>query len=101
MFDHIMIYLYRPCDSQLADEVQENLETICIAHTVMTVEDDSDLPTSASFSRGDLPVLVDDGEVVSNPEALRDRVDKLRILMREWRRFQSDVCELDVDGNVC
>jgi len=70
-----------------------------IAHDVIIVRSEADLPRGCS--QADLPALRDDGDLLTDPGALRDRLDTLRSLMAEWDRFGSDACHIEDDGTVC
>jgi hypothetical protein len=92
-----MITFYRPPDDPWADEIQEALDEMVIAHETETVADPASLPDDVP----DLPALRDDGEVVTGEAALREHLDHLRDLMADWDRFQSDACYVEDDGTVC
>lgn len=96
-----MITLYRQPESLLGDEVQEALEEIVIRHDVVTVSSLGELPKIDSATVQELPALIDDGAVYTGREALERRVEKLRRLMGDWDRFQSDTCEIDDEGRIC
>lgn len=91
--------LYRPPESALADEVQSALADMVIAHDVVTVSTDNDVP--GDLSRSDVPVLEDDGDLFIDPDAIRERLDTLQTLMADWDRFGSDACYIDDDGMLC
>lgn len=91
--------LYRRPDSPRGDEVQQALIDMVIAHDVTMVRSEADLPDGCS--RGDLPILHDDGDLLTDPAALRSRLDTLRSLMAEWDRFGSDACHIEDDGTLC
>lgn len=92
-----MITLYRSPDTPWADEIEDALDEMVIAYeTEVIPEADArpdDVPT--------LPALRDDGEVVTGKDALRDHLDRLRTLMADWDRFQSDACYIEDDGTIC
>jgi glutathione S-transferase len=97
-----MITLYRRPDSSAADAVQDALEEIVIAHTVCLVRGREALPDRvAEAATSGLPVLVDDGTVVSGRDALDRHLESLRQLMADWDRFGGDACYIDDDGTVC
>jgi lipoate synthase len=96
-----MVELYRAPDSPEADTIADALQNMTIERSVTTVETEDDLPDDASFAIEDLPVLIDDGDVIIEPNAIENRLEKLEALMADWYRFQSDTCELDAEGNVC
>lgn len=93
--------LYRRSESPLGEAVQEALKEIVIQHDVVVVDSEVELPRIDSVSLQDLPVLVDDGVVVSGKEALEQHIEELRRLMSDWDRFQSDTCEIDDEGRMC
>ena len=97
----VMVELFRAPDSAEADAIAETLRDLSIARSIITVRSEDDLPGHASFTVEDLPVLIDDGDVFTEPDAIVDHLEALEALMADWYRFQSDTCELDAEGNVC
>lgn len=92
-----MIILYREKESALADEIQEGLRDIVIAHEVRTVSANETNP----YPGLDLPVLVDEGKPVNGKLALREKVKELGKVMKLWDLFKSDACYVDDDINTC
>jgi len=92
-----MITLYRRPDSAPADEIQEALDEMVIAYETEVVAHNAALPADVPS----LPALRDDEQVVTEPEALNDHIEKLQELMRDWNRFQSDACYIEEDGSIC
>ena len=92
-----MITLYRRPDSAPADEIQEALDEMVIAYETEVVAHNTALPADVPS----LPALRDDEQVVTEPEALNDHIEKLQELMRDWNRFQSDACYIEEDGSIC
>ncbi|MFP4228727.1 MAG: hypothetical protein ACLFTE_07865 [Salinivenus sp.] len=92
-----MVTLYRRLDDPWADEIQDALDEMVIAYTTETVEHAAAQPDDVP----QLPALRVDDEVVADPDALRDQLDRLRSLMDDWDRFQSDACYLEDDGTIC
>ncbi|MCS3628885.1 uroporphyrinogen-III synthase [Salinibacter ruber] len=91
-----MVTLYRQPGDPWADEIEEALREMVIAHEVEHVEDADALPEVIS----ELPALHDD-EVVTGASALRSHLQTLRALMADWNRFQSDACYVEDDGSIC
>lgn len=91
-----MVTLYRRPIDPWADEIEEALDTMVIAHEVEHVEETA-LPGTIS----ELPALHDDDEVVTGESALRSHLQNLRDLMADWNRFQSDACYVEDDGSTC
>ena len=94
-----MTRLYRTADSSAADAIQNALEDIVIRHEV--VLDPSDDACPDGIGQADLPVLEDDGDILSEADAIDARLDDLRQLMADWDRFQSDACYIEDDGSIC
>jgi predicted metal-dependent phosphoesterase TrpH len=94
-----MTRLYRAADSSRADAIQEALEAMVIRHEVVVAPDAADLPSNVAPS--DLPVLVDEGSVFTTPDAIEERLRRLRELMNDWDQFQSDACYIEDDGTIC
>lgn len=92
-----MVTFYRPPDDPWSDEIQDALDEMVIAYETEIIEGDAEPPEDVSS----LPALRDDGEVVTGEAALRDHLDRLRDLMTDWDRFQSDACYVDDDGEIC
>lgn len=94
-----MTRLYRASQSRPADAIQEALEDMVIRHEVVVNPDGEALPPGVALA--DLPVLEDDGDVLSHPAAIDARLHNLRTLMADWDRFQSDACSIEDDSSVC
>jgi len=92
-----MTTLYRSPNDSWADEIEEALDEMVIAHETETIDNGRSLPDDIPA----LPALRDEGEVVTGEAALRDHLAHLRDLMADWNRFQSDACFVDDDGTVC
>ena len=92
-----MVELYRAEQSPLADEIEETLQDLVVAHEVIRVG--SGEPRSAPAPS--LPALRHGDDVVTGEEALRSYLESLQELMEDWGRFQSDSCQLDRNGRVC
>lgn len=92
-----MVTLYRGPDDSVADEIQNALEEMVIAHETVTVENLTSLPDDVPC----LPALRDDEEVITGKDALRSHLNDLRDLMKDWNKFQSDACYVEDDGTIC
>lgn len=90
-----MILLYRPTLSPLADEIEEALLKIVIAHRVVRVPEDESPPAVA------LPAMQDGENWVTGEESLREYVEDLARLMADWDRYTSDSCFIEDDGTIC
>ena len=92
-----MIRLYRRPESPEGERVQNALRDLVVAHQVITVKPGEPSPVNGA----PLPAIVDGDQVISGQEALATYLNELSELTERWRRYQSDVCYLDDDGNVC
>jgi hypothetical protein len=92
-----VIILYRTENDAKGDEIQAALEELVVAHRVEIVPNGAPAPVSVEA----LPAVVDGERVVSGQEALDAYLHELAAWMAEWRKYQSDVCYVDDDGNVC
>jgi hypothetical protein len=91
--------LYRPHHNRFADEIESALVDMVIAHDVVTAPADGQRPRALAPS--DLPALEDDGDLLTDPAAIRDRLDTLQTLMTDWEGFGSDACHIEDDGTIC
>jgi hypothetical protein len=92
-----MITLYRVPQCNACDEVQEMLRELVVAHQVIDVATER----PAVIAGKELPVIVDGDELVSGEAALTGYLAELTRITEQWRKFQSDVCYIDNQGNPC
>jgi hypothetical protein len=94
-----MIELYRAPASPLADEIEEALREVVVAHRVVTVGpgtgERGPVPEEA------LPALREGDEVVTGEAGIRAYLASLRALMEDWNGAQADVCHMDRKGRLC
>ena len=83
------LILQRGADSQIADQIEEMLEELVLAVTVL----------SASKNQSDT-VLESNGKSYRGLKEIADHVAELSEIKKEWDRFQSDSCYCDEDGEV-
>ena len=92
-----MITLYRTEDCPHCSAIQEVLEALALAHTVVVVEE----PHGPGVSHaGELPALEDEGRMIRGREAVLKHLESLAKFKGEWEKFQTDSCYCDDDGNV-
>ena len=89
-----MIKFYRPVDCAACAEIEAALQEMVIAHQVIVVEPDEQL----NFP---VPALKDNGQIFSGQQAIAAHLRELEKTVADWRRFQSDACYIDDDGEVC
>lgn len=80
-----MIELIRPEQSALADEVEEQLKDLVLAHRVVRAEDDA----------VDQPVITEGEHEYREPEEIQAFLDELRGEVMTGRQLQSDSCVLN------
>lgn len=91
-----MVELFRPPESELADELESCLRDMVAAYRSVEIES----PDSLEFA-DELPVIRHGDDVVVGEGALLEYVDELQDLLREWDRFGSDACYIEEDGTIC
>ena len=94
-----MIKLYRPADCPACADIEAALKELVVAHQVIVVEAGqavADLSPEVT-----LPAIRENGRTVSGPGAISTYLKELEKFAADWRRFQSDSCYLDDDGQTC
>jgi hypothetical protein len=94
-----MIELYRREHDVDADRIEEALRDLSAAYRVHRVS-----PGEANVLLGRdivLPALRDGGHVASGDAAICAFLDETARTLERWRKFQTDACYLDDDGEVC
>ena len=92
-----MIVLHRNREDGKGLQIQAALEDLVVAHRVEVVSSAAE----ASAAVATLPAIVDNGRTIVGDSALDAYLDELAAWMGEWRKFQSDSCYIDDDGEVC
>ena len=93
-----MIELYRPLDCPACAEIEEALAEMVLARKIITVEPGQQpdgLPMGTP-----LPAIKDEGQVISEPAAIKDYLAELERIAHEWRKYQSDTCYTDESGDL-
>jgi glutaredoxin len=94
-----MIEFYRPADCDSCEEIEAALQEMVVAYKVIIVKSGQRpdlLPTNTP-----LPALQDNGQIISGRTALMAYLRELEEIVADWRRFQSDACYIDDEGEVC
>lgn len=86
-----MFVLHRTRDSQRADEIQEKLEDLVVAHKV-SFERPAELPMDV-----DLPVLVEGDDLYAGDE-IATRLDGLETGLVFSRQISADACYVDPEN---
>jgi hypothetical protein len=90
-----MLILYRTPVSPAADEIEERLVDLVVAHRVVTVEG-ATAPPGLPPGAG-LPVLAEGDRIYSGREAVAAFLEALGRGLALDRQIQSDACYLDPD----
>ena len=93
-----MIEFYRPVNCPACADIEATLQELVVAHKVIVIEADQPKPELGDIS---LPAFKENGHVISGQEAIRTYLQELEGFVTTWRRFQSDACYFDEDGELC
>lgn len=94
-----MILLYRKTSSRLADEIEARLNALVLAYRVVLMDEQggtANEPTPRS-----LPAIEESGRRIGGRRQISAYLDELEMAVEEWRRFQTDACYLDEEGETC
>ena len=92
-----MIKLYREETSAQADVIEAEFRDLVLGYDRVVVD-----PKEAQNQFGEgvsLPVLTDNARIVSGDQ-IPAYVKELTQFVHSWRRFQSDCCYIDDDGET-
>lgn len=94
-----MITLYRKLNCSFCDEIEEALKGLVIAHSVINIENEK----SAKVNHKDitLPYMEDNGKIISGSEEIRKYLEELNVFVSLWRKYQTDACYIDDEGQSC
>lgn len=94
-----MIELYREEISSEADWIEADLKGMAAGYERHIV---TPLEVTERFGlQVQLPVLRDGDRFASGREEIRIFLEEFSRLVENWRKFQSDSCYLDDEGDVC
>ena len=94
-----MITFYRTTEDAGDQEIQEALQELCLAHEVVLV-------TASGAGRRGLPegtrppVLIDDGAVYQDRNAIYAHLGELKAIRELWYKYGSDACYCGEAGTV-
>ncbi len=94
-----MSTFYRTTEDAGDQEIQEALQELCLAHEVVLV-------TASGAGGRDLPegtrppVLIDDGAVYQDRNAIYAHLGELKAIRELWYKYGSDACYCGEAGNV-
>ncbi len=94
-----MIELYRPTNCPTCAGIVSALKELVVAHKIIVVEPGQQPDTLAADTP--LPAIRDEGQIISGQEAITTYLWELEKIVADWRRFQSDACYIDDNGDTC
>ena len=94
-----MIKLFRTVDCSLGADFQDALQDMVIAHEVIVVDRDQVLAVLPPETP--LPALSDNGRLITGRAEIEEHLKQLEQFVADWRRFQSDACYINEDGEIC
>jgi glutaredoxin len=94
-----VIELYRPVHCPDCTKIEETLKELVVAHKIITLEPGQ---FAAELTPNTpLPAIKYEGQIIAGQVAIDAYLVDLEKIVADWRRFQSDACYIDDDGNVC
>jgi glutaredoxin len=94
-----MIELYRPANCSVCPDIESTLKELAVAHKIIIVEPGQRSDTLVADTS--LPAIKEGGKFISGTEAITTYLRELENFVADWRRFQSDACYMDKDGETC
>lgn len=94
-----MIKLFRLSDCPDCAVIEAMLKELVVAHQVITLETDE--IRQALGPEITLPAIKENGRTISGPAAISAYLKELEKFVTEWRRFQSDSCYINDEGETC
>jgi hypothetical protein len=93
-----MIKLYRKEKSSQADGIEAEFQNMLLGYDRMVIAEQG---AKQMFGmEADLPVITNNEKIVSGEE-IPAYMEELRVLMRDWQKFQVDACYVDDDERIC
>ena len=95
-----MIEFYRPADDcSNCTDIEAALEEMVIAHKIITV---NHVQKAEALPPGTpLPALKDNDKFITGHNAITAHIKELEKFVETWRKFQSDACYIDDNGEAC
>ncbi len=95
----VMTTLYRKSNCSFYDEIEEELKELVIAHSVINIENDESI--NRNYKHTPLPFIEDDGKIISGFEEMQRYLEELKKFVSLWRKYQTDACYINDDGETC
>lgn len=94
-----MIEVFREEKSEMADWIEGELKAMVVGYKRILIDAGSAL---TEFGKElPLPFIRDNGNFITGREAIINYLRELDIFVEAWRRYQSDACYIDEDGEIC
>lgn len=94
-----MIKFYRHPDCAECEQIQEKLNELVLAHSIVIVgqgiPDTESIPPNTA-----IPLLADNGNLVSGESAILKHLEELEAFKIQWDKYQSDSCYCDEEGDI-
>ena len=94
-----MIELFRHKKCESCSQVEDKLKELVLAYSVTVIEG-TNLPEFVK-NNTELPLIKDGDEIISGKNEFEKYFIRLEKLVADWRKFQSDSCYIDDNGEVC
>ena len=94
-----MINLYRCAECPACSSIEAALQEMVVAYKVIVInpgQQENKLSPDIT-----LPAIRDNGQLIHGPMALSAYLKELEKFVAGWRRFQSDSCYINDDGEAC
>jgi glutaredoxin len=93
-----MLTLYRPPDCPTCAAFEDTLKDLVVAHRVVVVAPEQPVKALAGITP---PALQDNGQTITGHEAIAAHLKELETFVAAWRKFESDACYIDDEGETC
>lgn len=94
-----MLTLYRPPNCPTCAAFEDILKELVVAHRVVVVSPERLVEGLGSGVRP--PALQDNGQTITGHEAIAAHLKELEAFVAAWRKFESDACYIDDEGETC
>ncbi|GAB4298869.1 MAG: hypothetical protein Kow0098_24660 [Ignavibacteriaceae bacterium] len=93
-----MILIYKEKGCRYCSEAEEQLKELVVPYRII------DQITVSKFLKDGIeshPVIRDEGKIYQGEQQVSAYLDQLSRLVEQWRKFQSDSCYIDDNGDIC
>jgi glutaredoxin len=86
-----MLVFYRTPDCPRCGDIEDALEQLAMAHRVVEVHSQEELPHAVA-EKHKLPVLLDGDKMISGSDRIIDHLEQQEAFRDMWYKFGSDAC---------